>query len=42
MEKKKYMIPLLRFLPVRSEESFLTSTGGNIGDWEKDPEPIDF
>ena len=42
MDKKQYMIPLLRFLPVNCDHSFLTSTGGNIGDWEKDPDSIDF
>lgn len=40
--KKHYTIPLTRELPLRSEYSFLATTEGGIGDWEKDTEPIDF
>ena len=42
MMKKNYMIPLLRMIPVRSEYSFLATTDSGIGDWEKDPDSLDF
>lgn len=42
MKKNAYQHPELRFVPLRPELNFLSTTEGNIGDWGEDMDPINF